>query len=86
MGGGELARPLFEAVLIDEVGPNVHSILLGSGVPMSRGMPRQIDLERIECRPFQNGCVYVRHAVGPRRPAAKKKAPSAKARRRAPKK
>jgi len=26
-------------------------------------MPKQIDLELLECRPFKNGCVYVKYAV-----------------------
>lgn len=33
MGGGELARALFEAGVIDEIGFNIHPVLLGSGVP-----------------------------------------------------
>jgi len=70
MGGGELARPLFEAGLIDEVGMNVHPVLLGSGVPMFHAM-RQVDLERIDCRPFRNGCVYVLYAVRGRRATVK---------------
>jgi dihydrofolate reductase len=79
MGGGKLARPLFEAGLIDEVGLNVHPILLGSGVPMFHAMPRQINLERIDCRPFGNGCVYVLYAVREGRSAAKKPAARTKA-------
>jgi dihydrofolate reductase len=63
MGGGELARPLFEAGLIDEVGFNIHPVLLGSGVPVFHPMTRQIDLELKECRPFSNGCVYVTYRV-----------------------
>lgn len=59
MGGGELARSLFEADLIDVVGFNVHPVLLGAGIPTFHPMSRQIDLELIECRPFTNGCVYV---------------------------
>ena len=63
MGGGELARPLFEADLIDEIGFNIHPVLLGSGIPLYHPMSRQIDLELLECRPFKNGCVYVRYRV-----------------------
>ncbi len=63
MGGGDLARSLFEAGVIDEVGFNIHPVLLGSGIPLFYEMSRQIDLELIECRPFKNGCVYVRYRV-----------------------
>ncbi|HSS20855.1 MAG TPA: dihydrofolate reductase family protein [Pyrinomonadaceae bacterium] len=68
MGGGLLAKPLLEADLIDEIGFNIHPILLGSGVPLFHEMNRQIDLELKECRPLKNGCVLVtyrvRHDVG----------------------
>ena len=60
MGGGELARPLFEADLIDRVGFNIHPVLLGAGVPVFHPMTRQIHLELEDCRPISNGCVYVR--------------------------
>ena len=63
MGGGELARSLFEAGLIDEIGFNIHPVLLGSGIPLFHPMSRQIDLELRECRPFKNGCVYVTYRV-----------------------
>ena len=63
MGGGELARSLFEAGLIDEIGFNIHPVLLGSGIPLFHPMTRQIDLELLECRPFKNGCVYVTYRV-----------------------
>jgi len=63
MGGGELARPLFEAGLIDEIGFNIHPVLLGSGIPLFHPMNRQIDLELLECRRFKNGCVYVLYRV-----------------------
>ncbi|HEY7530140.1 MAG TPA: dihydrofolate reductase family protein [Gemmatimonadota bacterium] len=63
MCGGELARSLFEAGLIDEIGLNVHPVLLGSGIPLFHPMSRQIDLELRECRPFRNGCVYVTYRV-----------------------
>ena len=64
MGGGELARSLFEADLIDEVGLNIHPVLLGSGVPLFHAMKKQLDLELIECRQIQHGCVYVIYRVG----------------------
>jgi dihydrofolate reductase len=63
MGGGELARSLFEAGLIDEVGFNIHPVLLGSGIPLFHPMSRQVDLELCECRAFKNGCVYVSYRV-----------------------
>jgi len=63
MGGGELARPLFEAGLIDEIGFNIHPVLLGSGIPLFHPMSRQIDLELRECKAFRNGCVYVMYRV-----------------------
>ena len=63
MGGGELARPLFEAGLIDEIGFNIHPVLLGAGIPLFHPMNRQIDLTLLECRALKNGCVYVKYRV-----------------------
>jgi dihydrofolate reductase len=65
MGGGEFARSLFEAGLIDEIGFNIHPVLLGSGIPLFHPMNRQIDLELRECRAFKNGCVYLKYQVKP---------------------
>lgn len=63
MGGGLFAKSLFEADLIDEIGFNIHPVLLGSGIPLFYEMNHQINLELIECRPFKNGCVLVRYRV-----------------------
>lgn len=63
MGGGDFAKTLFEAGLIDEIGFNIHPVLLGAGVPLFYEMPRQIDLELIESQTFKNGCVYVLYRV-----------------------
>ncbi|MCA1557374.1 MAG: dihydrofolate reductase family protein [Acidobacteria bacterium] len=63
MGGGLLAKSLFEADLIDEIGFNIHPVLLGSGIPLFHEMNHQINLELLECRPFKNGCVYVTYRV-----------------------
>jgi dihydrofolate reductase len=59
MGGGILAKSLFEAGLIDEIGLNIHPVLLGSGIPLFYDMPRQIDLEMVKCQQLSNGCVVV---------------------------
>jgi len=63
MGGGVLARSLFEADLIDEIGFNIHPVLLGSGIPLFYEMSRQIDLELKECRQLPSGCVLVTYTV-----------------------
>ena len=63
MGGGLLAKPLFEADLIDEIGFNIHPVLLGSGIPLFHEMNRQIDLELIECQTLKTGCVLVTYRV-----------------------
>jgi dihydrofolate reductase len=63
MGGGLLAKSLFEANLIDEIGFNIHPVLLGSGVPLFHELKRQIDLELIECKTFKTGCVLVSYRV-----------------------
>ena len=69
MGGGEFAKTLFEAGLIDEIGFNIHPVLLGSGIPLFHEMKQQINLELLECKPFTNGCVLVTYRVKNRRGA-----------------
>jgi len=64
MGGGVLASLLFEAGVIDEVGFNIHPILLGSGIPSFHKIAKQTNLELLECRQLKNGCVYVLYNVG----------------------
>ena len=63
MGGGELAQSLFEADVIDEVGLNIHPILLGSGVPLFRDPGRRVPLELIESRTIDGGCVLATYRV-----------------------
>jgi dihydrofolate reductase len=63
LGGGELAKSFFEADLVDEIGLNVHPILLGSGVPLFLQMKKQIDLELLENRTLKNDCVYLLYRV-----------------------
>jgi len=73
MGGGELAQSLFAAGVIDEVGLNVHPILLGSGVPFFRDAGR-ISLELAESRVIDGGCVLATYRViGNRESAARRR-------------
>jgi len=63
MGGGELAQGLLEAGLVDEVGCNIHPVLLGSGVPLFRVLSKQRELELIESRTLDHGCVYLLYRI-----------------------
>jgi len=63
MGGGDLARSLFAADLIDEVGLNVHPVLLGAGVPFFTDAGRRVPLELMSSRCLAGGCVYSSYRV-----------------------
>src|SRR6185503_20738635 len=58
MGGGDLAKTFFEAGLIDEIGFNIHPVLLGSGIPIFYEMNRQIDLELKKCQQLSNAALF----------------------------
>ncbi|MGQ0661174.1 dihydrofolate reductase family protein [Sphingosinicella sp.] len=64
MGGGELGAALIDGGVVDEIGLNVHPILLGGGVPMFPPMARRAELRLIEARPIERGCVFLRYAAG----------------------
>ena len=63
MGGGVLAKSLFEADVIDEISFNIHPVLLGSGIPLFYEMSRQIDLELKECKQLSSGCVLLTYKI-----------------------
>ena len=63
MGGGLLAKSLFEADVIDEIGFNIHPVLLGSGIPLFYEMSRQIDLELKQCKQLSSGCVLLTYKI-----------------------
>ena len=79
MSGGNLAQSLFAAGVIDEVGLNIHPVLLGTGVPAFLDAGGRIGLELIECRTLDGGCILATwrvppavsagHAASPARPA-----------------
>lgn len=63
MGGSEIGKSLFEVGLIDELGVNIHPVLLGSGIPLFAEMDKKIDLKLRECKQLKNGCVVLTYDV-----------------------
>jgi len=63
MGGGELAKSLFEADVIDEYGLNIHPVLLGSGIPLLPPINRQVNLELISSQIIGGGCLLTTYRV-----------------------
>jgi dihydrofolate reductase len=57
MGGGELAQSLLTAGLVDEIGLNIHPVLLGSGIPTFRDPGHRVKLTLTECRELDGGCI-----------------------------
>ena len=63
MGGGVLAASLFEADVIDEVGFNIHPVLLGQGTPALPDAGRRIKLRLVDSRTLDGGCVLANYRV-----------------------
>lgn len=63
MGGSEIGKSLLEAGLIDELGVNIHPVLLGSGIPLFAELDRRIELKLRDCKPTKNGCVVLTYDV-----------------------
>jgi dihydrofolate reductase len=63
MGGGELAQSLLAADLVDQIGLNIHPILLGSGIPTFRDSGHRVKLTLTECRPIEGGCILAYYQV-----------------------
>jgi dihydrofolate reductase len=83
MSGGNFAGSLFEAGVIDEVGFNIHPVLLGSGVPAFADPGKRVQLALKECRTIDGGCVLVTYRVvskaeGTRQKAEAKRRPAAR--------
>ena len=49
MSGGNFATSLLQADLIDEIGFNIHPVLLGGGVPafLDTGKPGELEVDRV---------------------------------------
>jgi dihydrofolate reductase len=65
MGGGELAQALLGAGLVDEIGLNIHPILLGTGIPTFRDPGHRVKLALTACRQIEGGCVLANYKVLP---------------------
>ena len=63
MSGGNLASSLLQAGVVDEIGLNVHPLLLGTGVPAFLDAGQRVILELLECRQLDGGCVFVNYLV-----------------------
>jgi dihydrofolate reductase len=73
MSGGNFATSLLQAGLIDEIGLNIHPVLLGGGPPAFLDPGSRVGLELTECRRLEGGCVLVRYAVTPARQSRRAK-------------
>ena len=62
IGGGQLAGSLFDAGLIDEIGCNVHPVLLRTGVPLAQ-VQRSVELELVRSQVLKLGCIYLLYRV-----------------------
>ena len=63
MSGGNLATSLLQEGVIDEIGMNIHPVLLGGGVPAFLDPGMRVNLELTECRQLDGGCVMVIYRV-----------------------
>ena len=63
MSGGNLATSLLREGVIDEIGFNVHPVLLGAGTPAFLDSGQRVTLELSESRALDGGCVLVTYRV-----------------------
>ncbi len=63
MGGGELAAALIEGGVVDEIALNIHPMLFGDGTRLISRLPERVELELVESRPLQMGCLFARYRL-----------------------
>ena len=63
MSGGNLAASLLKEGVIDEIGMNIHPVLLGGGPPAFLDPGMRVNLELTETRRLDGGCVLVMYRV-----------------------
>jgi dihydrofolate reductase len=59
VGGGQLNTLLLNAGLIDEMIISVHPIILGNGIPLFGGHPKQLKLKLLASEAFSSGLLQV---------------------------
>lgn len=63
MGGGNLAKTLFEEGLIDELIIGIQPVILGKGIPLFLPQERQMELERLDVKMRESGTVQISYRV-----------------------
>ena len=63
MGGGELGAALIEGGVVDEIGLNLHPVLLGGGTPGFPPTGCRVALALVEARAIARDCVFLRYTV-----------------------
>jgi riboflavin biosynthesis pyrimidine reductase len=58
-----LGNALIDAGLVDEIGFSIQPVLLGGGIPAFRELSHRVELELVEARSVEPGCVLVRYSV-----------------------
>lgn len=61
MGGGELASALIDGAVVNEIVLNVHPVLFGDGTPLISRLTQRVELELVETRALQMGCILARY-------------------------
>lgn len=58
-----LAQSLLAADLVDELALVIAPVAVGKGRALFAGLPRQVELERVELEPVKDGTIVVRYRV-----------------------
>lgn len=65
VGGAELIAGFLDAGAVDEFVLNVIPHMIGDGIPLISPRHRNLPLELMTCRPYADGVVTLRYALGP---------------------
>ncbi len=65
IGSPSLAQTFMKLGLIDEYWININPVVLGSGIPLYKGLDSKLDLKLLELKKFEGGVVALRYAYAP---------------------